>query len=52
MKLPNFFKRGISSAMGRDVKVAMINAASQGVLLYDDVAFPFDDMIERFIEIK
>ena len=45
MKL-NFFQRGDSSAMGRDVKVAMINAASQGELLYNDVAHAIDDNLD------
>lgn len=38
MKLKNFFQRGDNKVMGRDVKVAMIQAASQSELLYEDVA--------------
>jgi len=42
----NFFQRGDSSAMGRDVKVAMIQAASQGEFIYDDVAFVVEDNLD------
>lgn len=34
----NFFQRGDNEVMGRDVKVAMIQAAPQGELFYEDVA--------------
>ena len=34
----NFFRRGDNQVMGRDVKVAMIQAAPQGELFYEDVA--------------
>jgi len=39
----NFFRCGDNQVMGRDVKVAMIQAAPQAVFIYEDVADAIND---------
>ena len=41
----NFFQRGNNEVMGRDVKVAMIQAAPQAVFIYEDVANAINDSL-------
>ena len=45
MKLFKFFQRGDNEVMGRDVKVAMIQAAPQAVFIYEDVANAINDSL-------